>query len=89
MPLNVFLSILWKVGVSEQKEYKVATWNCHIHSYNRNSHMHIYNKNSHVHNALQIIMWRKMWTVQKCGEKPIRQSIKVAVHLSSPKPFQY
>ena len=28
--------------------------------------MHNYNRNSHVHNALQKIMWRKMW------RKPIK-----------------
>ena len=27
------------------------------------------NRNSHVHNALQKIMWRKLWSFQKCGEK--------------------
>ena len=67
MPLNVFLSILWKVGVSLRKEYKIVTWKCHLHSYNRNNnldftietvvhrweyHLHKYNKNvTHIFDA--------------------------------------
>ena len=31
--------------------------------------MYNYNRNSHVHNALQKIMWRNMWSFQKCAEK--------------------
>ena len=53
----------------QTKEYKVATWKCHIHSYNRDSHIYNYNRNSYIHNALQKIMCRKMWRFQKCGEK--------------------
>ena len=45
----------------QTKEYKVATWKCHIHNYNRDSHIYNYNRNSYVHNALQKIMCRKMW----------------------------
>ena len=36
--------------------------------------MRNYNRNSHVHNALQKIIWRKVWR-----KKPIRQCIKVAL----------
>ena len=42
-----------KVGVSLRKEYKIVSWNCQLHSYNKNSHLHNLNRNSHVHNTLQ------------------------------------
>ena len=52
-----------KNGYQLEKEYNVATWNCHIHSYKRNRHLHNYNRNSHVHNALQKIL--PAWLRQK------------------------
>ena len=37
--------------------------------------MNNYSRISHVHNALQIIMWRKMFSFQKCGEKKQKVSM--------------
>ena len=55
-----FLVNFMKNGYQLEKRISlVATWNCHIHSYNRNSHLHNYNRDSHARNALQkmILAW--------------------------------
>ena len=55
-----FLANFMKNGYQlERRISLVATWNCHIHSYNRNSHLHNYNRDSHARNALlkMILAW--------------------------------
>ena len=82
LPSDVFWSILWKMGISKRKEYNVATWNCHIYSYNRNSRLNNYNWSSHVHNALQKILPAWLQETPMCTV-----SIKIVTHIFDAETF--
>ena len=78
-----FLVNFMKNGYQLKKRISlVATWNCHIYSYNKNSHLHNCNRNSHVHNALQKML--PAWLQQS---PTCIISIKLVTHIFAAKNF--
>ena len=74
IPLNVFLSMLWKMDVSWRKEYKVATWSCHIHGYNGNNHIITIEK-------VMCIMHCRKYHLHDCNRKSDLYNFNIVTHI--------